>query len=327
MNIKFNYLDRGLIDFANLEGKLLLPNMNFCNQRVFYQKIDKLELGIPMLLNANDNRFYKKNFFKLSENLIQKKIFLTKNRNYIPLKNYLKKGNEYCEPINVKKKFFKKFQFILRYNQSLINYIKKLKRKKLKICSFQTRNIPHLGHEEIIKYILNFCDHVVINPIIGLRKSGDINNFFLNKSFKFLIKKKFKNKVSFFPLISNMFYAGPREALHHLVVRQNLGFDYFSIGRDHAGAFGQYKPLSAVNLCKKLSKNFKIKTIYHSGAYYCEKCKKIIISNTHLKHKKYFKNISGSEFRKQLQKKKIYKYADPNLQRYLFNFKRSFFIQ
>ena len=24
MNIKFNYLDRGLIDFANLEGKLLL---------------------------------------------------------------------------------------------------------------------------------------------------------------------------------------------------------------------------------------------------------------------------------------------------------------
>ena len=84
-----------------------------------------------------------------------------------------------------------------------------------------------------------------------------------------------------------MFYAGPREALHHLLVRQNLGFDYFSIGRDHAGAFGQYKPSSAVNLCKKFSKNFKIKTIYHSGAYYCEKCQKIVISNTHLKHKKY----------------------------------------
>ena len=26
-----------------------------------------------------------------------------------------------------------------------------------------------------------------------------------------------------------------------------------------------------------------------------------------------------------LQKKKIYKYADPNLQKYLFNFKRSFY--
>ena len=163
-----------------------------------------------MLLNAHDSRFNKKKFFKLSKDSIQKKIFLTSNRDYIPLKNYLEKGNEYCEAINLKKKFYKKFQFILRHNQSLKNYIKKLKRKKLKICSFQTRNIPHLGHEEIIKYILNFCDHVVINPIIGLRKSGDINNFFLEKSFKFLIKKKFKNKVSFFPLISNMFYAGPR---------------------------------------------------------------------------------------------------------------------
>ena len=126
MSIKFNYLDRGLIDFANLEGKLLLPNINFCNRRSFYQKINKLELGIPMLLNAHDSRFNKKKFFKLSKDSIQKKIFLTSNRDYIPLKNYLEKGNEYCEAINLKKKFYKKFQFVIRHNQSLKNYIKKL---------------------------------------------------------------------------------------------------------------------------------------------------------------------------------------------------------
>ena len=59
-----------------------------------------------------------------------------------------------------------------------------------------------------------------------------------------------------------MIYAGSREALHHLLIRQNLGFDYFTIGRDHAGAFGQYKPSDGVNLSKKYSNKFKIKLYF-----------------------------------------------------------------
>ena len=70
-------------------------------------------------------------------------------------------------------------------------------------------------------------------------------------------------------------------------------------------------------LCQKFSKNFKIKdNLSISGAYYCEKCQKIVISNTHLKTRKIFPIYSGKgEFRKKLQKKKICKYADPNLQK------------
>jgi sulfate adenylyltransferase len=327
MIYNFNSSDRGLIDFANFKGGLLNPNKKFCNKITFLKNVDKLYLGIPTLLQSNDKKLNLMNKFHIDKNLIQKKLFLIDNKKYPPFTNFIKQGTFYCESNSVKKKYYKKFNLIIKHNLELKKYIKKLKKKNLKVCAFQTRNIPHLGHEKILEHILKFCDHVVINPIIGLRKKGDINNFFLFKSFNFLIKKKFNNKVSFFPVISNMYYAGPREALHHLLIRQNLGFDFFSVGRDHAGAFGEYKPLDAIKLIKKFSKNFKIKTIFHSGAYFCKKCKKIVISNNDLKHKKYFRNISGSEFRKSLIRKKIYKFADKDLQEYLANFKKNFFIK
>lgn len=329
MEIKLQNSDKSLIDFAALKGGLLYPHKNFCNYSLFKKNIDQFHLGLPMLLPNKEKKLVKnlKTKFHLNSSVIQKKLFRVNNKNYIPLLNFLKLGNSYCEAIEVKGKYKKKFSSIIRYNEGLKNYVKKLKKKNLKVCAFQTRNIPHLGHEEILKYLLKFCDHVVVNPIYGLRKKGDINNFYLKKSFEFLIKKKFKSKVSFFPVISNMIYAGPREALHHLLIRQNLGFDYFTIGRDHAGAFGQYKPSDAVNLSKKYSNKFKIKTIFHSGAYFCERCNKTVIKNKHLKHKKNLINISGSEFRNKLKNKKVYKHADKKLQLYLYKFKRDFFIK
>ena len=84
--------------------------------------------------------------------------------------------------------------------------------------AFQTRNIPHSGHEEIIKQLLNKSNHVIVNPVIGPKKIGDINYNFLKKIYNFLINKKYKNKVSYFPVIANMFYAGPREAMHHAII-------------------------------------------------------------------------------------------------------------
>ena len=53
------------------------------------------------------------------------------------------------------------------------------------------------SHEEILKYLLKFCDQCS-NPIYGLRKKGDINNFYL-KIFEFF-NKKFKAKGVFFQL-------------------------------------------------------------------------------------------------------------------------------
>ena len=82
-----------------------------------------------------------------------------------------------------------------------------------------------------------------------------------------------------------MFYAGPREALHHSLIRQQLGFSKFIVGRDHAGSNNIYKPLDAINLINLYKSDLKIKVIRHQGSYYCIKCKKIIIQGE-CKHRK-----------------------------------------
>ena len=62
-----------------------------------------------------------------------------------------------------------------------------------------------------------------------------------------------------------MHYCGPREAIHHLNLREKLGFDIFTVGRDHAGAENVYHPQSAISLIKKITKNSKSKYLPMGG--------------------------------------------------------------
>ena len=74
---------------------------------------------------------------------------------------------------------------------------------------------PIFGHELIIKKTLESCAAIlVINPVIGPKKKGDVSVSCLNFVFNDLIKRKYKYKISFEPILANMhYYAGPREAV------------------------------------------------------------------------------------------------------------------
>jgi sulfate adenylyltransferase len=111
------------------------------------------------------------------------------------------------------------------------------------IAGFQTRNAPHLGHENMQKTVLCLVDGLLIHPVIGKKKKGDFRDEVILKCYDALIDNYFpKDRVLMSILPMEMRYAGPREAIHHSIIRKNHGCTHLIVGRDHAGVGNYYHP-------------------------------------------------------------------------------------
>ena len=323
MNLNFlNSIDSeksSLIDYANLISNLLLPQKKFSDKKnlnFFFQDYSK---GIPILLpyDLKCFNYYDDKYFLLHIQDIVKGIFSLDNKQYVGIQRFILNGLKFIQngkPKNKYNEFINKINF---YNETQKNKIKKLSGKGYSVVAFQTRNFPHLGHEAIINYLLSKVDYVVVNPLIGPKKRGDAKNELLVESYNFLIEKKFNNKVYILPIIANMFYAGPREACHHAIIRKNIGFTHFCVGRDHAGAENIYDVNLASRITKKLESKLKINIIKTGGAFFCLKCKKSIVKDECNHSEQYLRDISGNNFREELINNRYYEYADIELQDFL----------
>lgn len=105
------------------------------------------------------------------------------------------------------------------------------------VVAFQTRNPLHRIHEELTKRAAEAVGgSLLIHPVVGLTKPGDVDHYTRVRIYKALIEKYYDKKhtaLSLLPLAMRM--AGPREALLHAIVRRNHGANHFIVGRDHAG--------------------------------------------------------------------------------------------
>ena len=319
-----NYSDpqtRYLIDYANLKHGLIRHQSNFLNNNEFKKFLKNKHLGFPLVLPLGIKFFdYNKSNleFKIYKKDVKKFIFESKSNNYVGCKIFFKYGRTFCTGATLKKKYIKDFNLIINFNEKLKLLIKK-KNKNFKTTSFQTRNIPHLGHELILKKLMGKKKFLFVNPLIGLKKKGDIKNDVLNKVFNYLKNLKFyKFKMLYGPVICNMHYAGPREAIHHTYIRELLGFNEFTIGRDHAGAENNYPPLKAKKFVNDNKKRFKIGVFYHNGAYYCRRCKKVVLKGDCVHNN--LVGISGTDFRNKLKNKLLFLHARKNLQLYINKF-------
>ena len=318
-----------LIDYANLTQNIISSQKNFIDNKNLNRILNKPYLGIPFILPSNIKffSFDKKNIFKVDKEIIKKKLFRTYNNNYSPYKAFFSFSNFFVSNPKIKPKYSKEIKKINNLNKKIIEKIKKLKMQGKKVGAFQSRNIPHLGHEKLINKLLEKCDVVIINPVCGVKKKGDVKTEVLKKAYDFLIKYHYGDKLVFAPLYASMFYAGPREALHHAVLREKLGFDYFIVGRDHAGAEGNYNGSDAIKLVKKYKKNLKIQVLTSTGAYYCRSCDKVVLKldKYHKCKNKKLLDISGTDFRKHIVDKKIFKHARIDMQKYIHKFKEKIF--
>ena len=140
------------------------------------------------------------------------------------------------------------------------------------VAGFQTRNAPHIGHEYVQKTALSFVDGLFINPLIGKKKVGDFTDIVIIESYEALIKNYFlKNAAILVTLEMEMRYAGPKEAIHHAIVRKNYGCSHFIVGRDHAGVGSYYGPFEAQEIFDDYP-DLGIAPIFFRNFFHCNKC-------------------------------------------------------
>ncbi|MFH1684690.1 MAG: sulfate adenylyltransferase [Candidatus Micrarchaeota archaeon] len=165
-----------------------------------------------------------------------------------------------------------------------------------KVVGFQTRNAPHLGHEYVQRTALESVDGLFINPVFGKKKSGDLKDKVIIKTYNVLIKNYLPNALLGI-LRTKMRYAGPREAVFHAIIRKNFGCSHFIVGRDHAGVGKYYEPYAAHEIFNEFP-NLGITPLFFKAFFFCSKCEKVVGSCNH--GSEFHKHFSGTRIREKI---------------------------
>jgi sulfate adenylyltransferase len=169
------------------------------------------------------------------------------------------------------------------------------------IVAFQTRNPPHIGHEYVQKTALTFVDGLFINPIIGKKKSGDFKDEVILSSYDTLMKHYYlKDRAVMSILRTSMKYAGPREAIHHAIMRKNFGCTHFIVGRDHAGVGDYYGAYDAHDIFSEFP-DLRIVPVFFRSFSRCTKCGGVVNDKICPHDQKYHINFSGKKIRELLR--------------------------
>lgn len=176
-----------------------------------------------------------------------------------------------------------------------------------KIVAFQTRNPMHRAHVELTTRAAEQVGaHLLIHPVVGMTKPGDVDYFTRVKCYQELLPHYPEGSATLSLLPIAMRMAGPREALWHAIIRKNYGCTHFIVGRDHAGpgkdSQGKdfYGPYAAQELAKKYSKEIGIAIVPFQEMVYVKEDNNYQPINEVASNKTIL-SISGTQLRKMLQ--------------------------
>jgi len=185
-----------------------------------------------------------------------------------------------------------------------------------RIVAHQTRNVPHSGHEWLMKhaYIAAHGDlpveqqetlegraisGVLVNCIVGEKRAGDyIDEAIVLCQDELRKSGYFRDDIHMVTMTFwDMRYAGPREAVHHAIIRTNLGLTHHMFGRDHAGVGTYYHSYQAHHLLMSIPKEkLNITPIYVLEWAYCPHCGEVTCVGL-CGHHKELQKFSGTKIR------------------------------
>jgi len=175
-----------------------------------------------------------------------------------------------------------------------------------RVVAFQTRNPLHRAHQELtFRAAREAQANLLIHPVVGLTKPGDIDHFTRVRCYEAVLDKYPSSTTSLSLLNLAMRMGGPREAVWHGLIRANHGCTHFIVGRDHAGpgknSAGEdfYGPYDAQELYKQYEDEIGVEMVdFKHMVYVQEKAQyepidEVAKGQTVL-------NISGTELRRRL---------------------------
>jgi sulfate adenylyltransferase len=173
----------------------------------------------------------------------------------------------------------------------------------VRVAAFQTRNVPHAGHEWMMKgaWLAASADGVLVNAVIGEKKQGDyIDEAIVLAHARLREAGFFRQDVHMTStLLWDMRYAGPREAVFHALVRKNLGCTHHMFGRDHAGVGTYYDTYAAHRIFDGLP-DLGIRSVLTLEWWYCPVCAGVAYEGL-CGHREAKQDISGTLIRSIIQ--------------------------
>jgi len=172
------------------------------------------------------------------------------------------------------------------------------------VAAFQTRNPIHRAHEYLTKCAQEITDGLLIHPLMGATKDGDIPGEVRMKCYEVLIENYYHPEHTMLSVMpAAMRYAGPREAILHSILRQNYGCSHIIIGRDHAGVGSYYGTYDAQKIFDTLPEGgLKIEPLKFEHAAWSKKAGGMVSGKTFPKIEGDQIFLSGTKVREMLQR-------------------------